>query len=123
MTLLRQRYFRLFIKLLRTLIEKDRLGDCSPEKDCCLELSFRQPVQKPFLDRVFLPLKTASALVVETSVTNNSPSQDFNHPDDPFQSRYVTPGFKPFSYVSYYSIQFSSNFGVFFALSSFTLRN
>ena len=31
----------------------------------------------------------ASALVVETSVTNNSPSQDFNHPDDLFQSRYI----------------------------------
>ena len=41
----------------------------------------------------------ASAQVVETSVTNNSPSQDSNHPDDLFQSRYVTPGFKPFSYI------------------------
>ena len=120
-TLLRQRYFRLFI--LPTLIEKDRLGDCSPENGCCLEMTFRQPVQKPFLDRVVLPLKMASALVVETSVTNNSPSQDFNHPDDPFQSRYVTPGFKPFSYLSYNCIQFSFNFSVIFALSSFTLRN
>ena len=36
--------------------------------------------------------------VVETSVTNNSPSQDSYHPDDLFQSRYTTPGFKPFSY-------------------------
>ena len=44
----------------------------------------------------------ASAQVVETSVTNNSPSQDSNHPDDLFQSRYVTPGFKPFSYYYYY---------------------
>ena len=26
-----------------------------------------------------------------------SPSQDSNHPDDRFQSRYVTPRFKPFS--------------------------
>ena len=33
-------------------------------------------------------LKMVSAQVVETSVTNNSPSQDFNHPDDLFQSRY-----------------------------------
>ena len=31
------------------------------------------------------------------SVTNNSPSQDSNHPDDLFQSTYFTPGFKPFS--------------------------
>ena len=30
----------------------------------------------------------ASAQVVETSVNNNSPSQDSNHPDDLFQSRY-----------------------------------
>ena len=40
----------------------------------------------------------ASAQVVETSVTNNSPSQDSYHPDDLFQSRYATLGFKPFSY-------------------------
>ena len=40
----------------------------------------------------------ASAQVVEMSVTNNNPSQDSNHPDDHFQSRYVTPVFKPFSY-------------------------
>ena len=32
-------------------------------------------------------------------VDNKSPSQAFNHPDDLSQSRYVTPGFKPFSYV------------------------
>ena len=31
----------------------------------------------------------ASAQVVETSVTNNSPSQDSNHPDDLFQSRNI----------------------------------
>ena len=64
-----------------TLIEKDHLGDWSPEKDYCLRLTFRPQV-------------------VETSVANNSPSQDSNHPDDLFQiilSRYVTPGFKPFS--------------------------
>ena len=46
----------------QTVIEKDHLGDWSPEKDCC--------------------------------------SQDSNHPDDLFQSRYVTPGFKPFSYLA-----------------------
>ena len=39
-----------------------------------------------------LTLRRASALVVETSVTNNSASQDSNHLDDLFQSRYVTPG-------------------------------
>ena len=43
-------------------------------------------------------LKMGSAQVVETSVANNSPPQDSSHPDDPFQSRYVTPGFKPVYY-------------------------
>ena len=33
----------------------------------------------------------ASAQVVETSGTNNSPSQDSNHLDDLFQLRYATP--------------------------------
>ena len=41
-------------------------------------------------------LKMASVQVVETSATNNSPSQGSNRPGDLFQSRYVTPGFKPF---------------------------
>ena len=41
-----------------------------------------------YLDWKRSSLKMASAQVVETSVTNNSPSQDFNHPDDLFQSRY-----------------------------------
>ena len=43
----------------------------------------------------------ASLQVVEKSVANNSPSQDSNHPDDLFQSSYVTPGFKPFCYLGY----------------------
>ena len=29
------------------LIEKDHLDDWSPEKDCCLRLTFRQPERKP----------------------------------------------------------------------------
>ena len=33
------------------------------------------------------------------SKSNNSLSQDSSHPDDHFQSRYVTAGFKPFSYL------------------------
>jgi len=45
-----------------------------------------------------LTLKMASARVVGASVTDDSPSQDSCHPDDLFQSRYATPGFKPFSY-------------------------
>ena len=46
---------------------------------------------------IIVTLKMAFAQVVETSVNNNSPSQDSNRPDDLFQSGYVTPGFKPFS--------------------------
>ena len=51
-------------------------------------------------------LKMASAQVVETSVVDNSPSQDSNHPDDLFQSRYVTPGLKPFSYLKYVMVAY-----------------
>ena len=47
----------------------------------CAEAIFRVKVLT-----LVLTLKMASAQVVETSVTNNSPSQDFNHPDDLFQS-------------------------------------
>ena len=47
----------------------------------CAEAIFRVK----FLDH--LTLKMASAQVVETSVTNNNPSQDSNDPDDLFQSR------------------------------------
>ena len=39
--------------------------------------------------RVNLTLKMASAQVVETSVNNNSPFQDSNHPGDLFQSRNI----------------------------------
>ena len=42
-------------------------------------------------------LTLTSSQVVETSVTNNSLSQDSNNPDDLFQSRYVSPGYKQFS--------------------------
>ena len=58
------------------------MGDWSPEKDCCLRLTF----QKTSAEAIFFTLKMASAQVVETSVTNNSPSQDSNHPNDLFQS-------------------------------------
>ena len=45
-----------------------------------------------------MTLNMAYTQVVEMSVVNNSPSQDSNHLDDLFQSRNVTPGFKPFSF-------------------------
>jgi len=49
----------------------------------------------------------ASSQVVEMSVANNGPSQDSSHPDDHFQSRYVTPWLKPFSYF-YHELQGST---------------
>ena len=53
---------------------------------------------------LYLTLKMASAQVVETSDANNSPCVDSGHPDDHFQSRYVTPGFKPFSCKSVWQV-------------------
>ena len=38
-----------------------------------------------------------SAQVVETSVTNNSSSQNYPHPDDHIKQTTDTPGFKPFT--------------------------
>ena len=42
-----------------------------------------------------------TAQVFETSVTvnNNSPIQDYVHPDDQTQPFEMTPGFKPFTVV------------------------
>ena len=47
-----------------------------------------------------LTLKMTTAQVVEKSVTvnNNSPIQDYVHPDDQTQPTFeMTPGFKPFT--------------------------
>ena len=47
----------------------------------------------------YLTLMMTSAQVVETSVTttDNSPSQDYNHPDDQTTLLHVIPGFKSFT--------------------------
>ena len=48
-------------------------------------------------------LKMPTAQVVETSVTvnNNSPIQDYVHPDDQTQPTFeMTPGFKPFPVIT-----------------------
>ena len=46
-----------------------------------------------------MTLMMTSAQVVETSVsvTNNSPSRDYSHPDDQTTQMTETPGFKPFT--------------------------
>ena len=52
---------------------------------------------------VVLNRKMTTAQVVETSVTvnNNSPIQDYVHPDDQTQPTFeMTPRFKPFTVVS-----------------------
>ena len=48
-----------------------------------------------------LTLKMTSAQVVEASVTttDNSPSQDYTHQDDPTTLLHVTPRFKPCTIV------------------------
>ena len=52
-----------------------------------------------------LTLKMTTAQVVETSVTvnNNSPIQDYVHPDYQTQPTFeMTPGFKPFTILNSY---------------------
>ena len=54
---------------------------------------------------VVLNRKMSTAQVVETSVTvnNNSPIQDYVHPDDQTQPTFeVTPGFKTFQLYQHY---------------------
>ena len=51
-----------------------------------------------------LTVKMTTSQFVETSVTvnNNSPIQDYVHPDDQTQSTFeMTPGFKPFTTLFY----------------------
>ena len=96
-------------------------GESSSEKNCCWWLTVRQPVRKsslqPITSRLNWPisfngpnlkhhrrtttfhftLKMTSAQVVETSVTNNSSSQNYSHPDDHTIRTTDTPGFKPFT--------------------------
>ena len=55
-----------------------------------------KPIQVS-IDHLTLDLKMASAQVVETSVANNSLSQDSSQTDNHFRSEYVTPRFKLFS--------------------------
>ena len=61
-------------------------------------LSTDQSNRSPGFLNYHLTLKMTVAQVVETSVAHNRASQDSNHPDDLFQSKYVTSGSKPFSY-------------------------
>ena len=56
--------------------------------------------RKLVAQQLTLTLKMTTAQFVETSVTvnNNSPIQDYVHPDDQTQPTFeMTPGFKPFT--------------------------
>ena len=54
---------------------------------------------------IHLTLKMTSAQVVETSVTNNSSSQNYTHPDDDTIRTTDTPGFKPFTISQHCCVQ------------------
>ena len=57
-------------------------------------------IPSPDMIQLTLTLKMTTAQVVETSVTvNNSPIQDYVHPDDQTQPFEMTPGFKPFTII------------------------
>ena len=48
-----------------------------------------------------LKMTTVQAVKTSVSVNNNSPIQDYVHPDDQTQPTFeMTPGFKPFTKVS-----------------------
>ena len=57
---------------------------------------------------IYMTLMTTSAQVVETSVkvTNNSPSQDYSHPDDQTTQTTETLEFKPFTIITFIAQQF-----------------
>ena len=62
------------------------------------------------LYQLTVTLKMTTAQVVETSVTvnNNSPIQDYVHPDDQTQPTFeMTPGFKPFTLHVYHTMKYT----------------
>ena len=65
--------------------------------------AYRDSYFRLFIDYIrlqrqpYLTLKMTTAQVVETSVTNNSLSKDYLHPDDHDKPITDTPGFKPFT--------------------------
>ena len=73
-----------FKRANNSLLKNDHLCDWSPEKDCCRWLKFRQPVSTG-CHNISCEQHSFSGLW--------SPRWSF------FQSKYVTPGFEPFSYL------------------------
>ena len=59
-----------------------------------------------------MAVATLATTHIEVTVNNNSPIQDYVHPDDQTQSTFeMTPGFKPFT------IQHSVSFVLFYLIS------
>ena len=57
---------------------------------------FKQNQENP--DKVTLKMTTAQIVEMSVTVNNNSPIQDYVHPDDQTQPTFeMTPGFKPFT--------------------------
>ena len=76
--------------------------------------------------QITLTLKMTTAQVVETSATvNNSPIQDYVHPDDQTQPTFeMAPGFKPFTVkdVCNSKLKVTCN-GIYFSLKMITMYN
>ena len=60
---------------------------------------------------VIFRVKLTSAQVVETSVTNNSSSQNYSHPDDHTIRTTDTPGFKPLILLCFLFVLFQRGIG------------
>ena len=77
--------------------------------------------------QITLTLKMTTGLVVGTSVTvnNNSPIQDYDHPDDQTQLTFeMTPGFKPFTVKDVCNSKFKVTCnGIYFSLKMITMYN
>ena len=89
-----------------TLIALFASGNASPaEAEKRMQDWCARPVRVSNMQYPLTLKMTTAAQVVKTSVTvnnNNSPIQDYVHPDDQTQPTFeMTPGFKPFSFMQY----------------------
>ena len=73
-----------------------RMGPRSPPTN---QINNQSTILSTDVIQLTLTLKMITAQVVESSVTvnNNSPIQDYVHPDDQTQPLEMIPGFKPFT--------------------------
>ena len=74
-------------------LEKTVVGDCDVSTNWTVVIIFT------LTTTLHLTLKMTTAQVVETSVTNNSLSKDYPHPDGHAKQITDTRGLKPFTIV------------------------